>query len=734
MIELALIFGISLLGIAFAGYLARWVLDCPVGDGEVPRVALRIRQAAELFSRRMRGTILAVSAVLGGGIFLGYGLARQTSDATPLPALELGVWLTVSFALGVGSSLGVAHVTSWISTRANVRAASGARKSLDHALQIAIRGGAVSGLVSVSLGLLGLGGLFAAVFAAKGGFSPDAAIALRLAPQIPLVISGYALGAAFAALLAELAGGTFAKSADVGADLAGKEWGLPEDDASNPATIADLAGDCAGESAGRAASILASTVAENLGAMMLAAALFRNNAGVSSALSIMLFPLVTRALGVMAAIFGVMVVRTDDREDPMNAIARGLYVTSLLFAVGTAGASKWLLGVHWLPFFGAAVVGIIAGLLLLFVLQYYTEYRHRPVREIAEAARIGPSLALLRGVSVGFEAALAPIFIVATAVAIAHYLGARTGLSGGGVFGIAVTMTGLLGTSAYVLAAHGFGSIIDSASGIVEMTVARERPDVRGRTVVLDAVGNTAKALTKAHASVAAVLSTSLLVSAWLDEMQRRVNPGRPVDAIPVISWGRPEVYLGAVVGTLLVLWFTARCVSGVSRAARHMLEEARRQRSIGPATTPPDPGACVELGSRAALGQAIVPALVGAVVPIVVGLGLRFGGTKDNPLAVADAVAALIMAATIAGVLGALLLGNAGGAWDNAKKYIVTGAHGGRYLVDESGARIDNPTYIAAVIGDTVGDPLKDAAGPAIHVLVKMLSVITIVFLPFFL
>ncbi len=734
MIELALIFGLCLLGISFAGYLARGVLACPVGEGDMPRVALRIRQAAELFSRRMRGTIFAISAVLGGAIFLAYGLARQTAEAKPLPALELGVWLTISFALGVGSSVVAAHVTSWISTRANVRAASGARKSLDHALQIAIRGGAVSGLFAVSLGLLGLAGLFASVFAFKGGFSPEPAAALQLVPQIPFVISGYPLGAAFAALLAELAGGTFAKSADVGADLAGKEWGLPEDDATNPATIADLAGDCAGESAGKSANILASTVAENLGAMLVAAALFRSNEGITSAMSIMLFPLVTRALGVMAAIFGVMVVRTDDREDPMNAISRGLYVTALLFAVGTAGTSKWLLGRHWLPFFGAAVIGIVTALLLLFVLQYYTEYRHRPVREIAEAARIGPSLALLRGVSLGFEAALVPIFIVAVAVAAAQVLGARTGLVGGGAFGVAVAMTGTLGMAAYVLAAHGFGSIVDSASGIVEMTIARERPDVRGRTVVLDAVGNTAKALTKAHASVAAVLATALLVSAWVDETNRRLGAARPADVGGAISWGRPEVYLGAVVGVLLVTWFTARCIGGVLRTARHMLEEARRQRNIGPANTPPDSSACVELGSRAALGQAIVPALVGAVVPILFGLGLRFVGTKDNPLAVADAVAALIMAATIAGVLSALLLGNAGGAWDNAKKYIVTGAHGGRYLVDETGARIDNPTYIAAVIGDTVGDPLKDAAGPAIHVLVKMLSVITIVFLPFFL
>lgn len=737
MIELALILGISLLGIGFAGYLARWVLGCPTGEGDMPRVASRIRAAAELFFRRLRGTILAVSAVLGGGIFLAYGLARQKADAAqaqaPLPALELGVWLTLSFALGTASALAAAQVAAWISARANVRAASGARRSLDHALQIAIRGGAVAGLFSVSLALVGLGGLFAAVFAVKGGFSAEPGAALALAPTIPFVIAGYALGASFAALLAELGGGAFAKSADMGADLAGKELGLPEDAATNPATIADLAGDCAGESAARAASVFAGAVAENLGAMLIAATVFRKNEGIPSVLSLMLFPLVTRAFGVLAAMFGVMVVRTDDREDPMNALARGLYVTALLFAVGTAGAAKWLLDKHWLAFFGASAIGIVSGVLLLFVVEYYTEHRYRPVREIAEAARVGPSLAILRGTGVGLESSLAPIVIVAAAAASAHVLGARTGLEGGGVLGIAFAAMGLLGASAFTHAMSAFGPIIDSAGGIVEMTIARERPDVRGRTVVLDAVGNTAKTLGSAHAGAAAVLATSLLVSAWIDEARRRLYAGHPIESAAMLHLGRPEVYLGGIIGILLVLWFAARCIGGVSRAARRVLDEARRQLTARPASSPPDPDACVELGSRAALGHAIAPALVAAAVPIVVGLGLRFAGTEDNPLAVADAVAASIMAATIAGVLGALILGNAGGAWDNAKKYIVTGAHGGRYLVDETGARVDNPTFVAAAFGDTVGDPLKDAAGPAIYALVKMLPVVTIVFLPFF-
>jgi K(+)-stimulated pyrophosphate-energized sodium pump len=768
MTELALILAAGVLGIAFAAYLARWVVAQPPADDggppareppgirpvipppstpterEMARIAGLVRGAAESFFRKQSSTIGAVSAVLGGAIFLAYGLLRRAGEGDPVPALELGVWLTISFALGVGGSVAAGQIATWIAVRTGIRAAAGVRTSTDRAVQVALRGGAVSGLFINAASLLGLAGLFAAVLAYKGGFGNEPAKALRLAPKIPFMIAGYALGASFAALLAQLGGGTFAKAADIGADLGGKDLGLGEDDRENPAAVADLAGDVVGDCAGRGAGIFEATVAENLGAMLAGALVFRDSPRLESVLSIMLFPLVTRAFGIIAAMFGVMVVRTDDREDPRSALGRGLWVTAILHAVGFAGAAKWLLGAHWLHFFACGALGIAANLGSLQLTAYFTENRYRPVRELAEASRAGPTLTVLFGLKTGIEGAIAPLAGLGAVLYAAHAIGARTGLAHGGLFGIAVATMGMLGPAAYVLAMDAFGPIVDNAAGIVEMTVARERPDVRGRTVVLDAVGNTVKALTKAWSAGSAALASLLLVAGYLDEVRRRLGAageGRgprlydasPAALGPVFHAGRPEVLLGALIGVLLVLWLASRAIAGVARAARRVMDEVRRQLKDRPPSYVPDHEACIEMVSRAALRHMLAPAVVAAGAPIAVGVALRFARAEDNPLVLADSIAALVMAGTIAGVLGSLLLGNAGGAWDNAKKYIATGAHGGRHLVDESGARVDNPTYGAALVGDTVGDPLKDLAGPAMHVLVKMLPVVTIVFLPFF-
>jgi K(+)-stimulated pyrophosphate-energized sodium pump len=774
MTELALILGFGVLGLAFAAYLARWLLAFPPAeapsraparpllrtaapaplapvDREMAHVARLVSRAAEDFFLKQSSTILAVSAVLGGAIFLAYGLYGRAGDRDA-SALELGLWLTLSFALGAGGSVAAGRVAVWVAARTSVRTAAGVRRSTDLAVQIALRGGAVSGLFIAAAGLLGQAGLFTAVFASKGGLGAEPAAALALAPRIPFMTAGYVLGALFAALLAQIGGGTFAKAADVAADLGGKEVGLAEDDAQNPAVVADLAGDVVGDAAGRGAGVFASTVAENLGAMFVGALLYRDNGRVESVLGVMLFPLVTRAFGIVAAMFGVMVVRTDDREDPRSALGRGLYVTAVLDAVGFAGAAKWLLGAHFLAFLACGALGIAAAVGFLHLTQYYTDHRYRPVRELAEASRAGPTLAVLFGLAAGLEAAAALAGVIGVALLASFRIGASTGLAHGGLYASAVATMGMLGPAAYVLAMDAFGPIVDNAAGIVEMTVARDRPDVRGRTVVLDAVGNMVKALTKGWSAGAAGLGSMLLVAAFLDEVRRRIGAtaAAPPPALPgpAVHLDRPEVLLAAVCGAVLVLWLAVRCILGVARPARRAIDEVRRQLkdrplaaasgSSGAASRPasefiPDHEAVLAVVARAALRNMLAPAVVAVVSPLAVAVALRFARAEDNPLVVADSVAALVMAGTMAGVLGSLLLGNAGGAWDNAKKYIATGAHGGRHLVDESGARGDNPTYGAALVGDSVGDPLKDLAGPAMHLLAKLLPVVMIVFLPFF-
>ena len=751
MTELALLCAIGVLGLAFAVGLARWLLGCAPGDGEMARVANLVRAASEGFFRKQSSTIVAVSAVLAGAIFLAYGLLRDAGVVEPVSALELGIWLTVSFVLGTVGSVASGHIVLWTTVRTSIRAAAGVRRSTDRALQICLRGGAISGVCITSMGLLGTGALFAATFAIKGGFSSNPSDALRLAPRIPFMLAGLALGASFAALLARIGSGVFAKSADLGADLAGLEFGLGEDDRKNPAVIADLAGDVLCGGSARGSALFEATVAETLAAMLIGGIAYRDNPRLPSVLALLLFPLVTRAFGVVAAMFGVMVVRTDDREDPRSALSRGLYVTWLLHAVGFAGASKWLLGSSWLLFFVCGVIGMAAGGGMLLISQYYTEPHFRPVRELAEAARAGPTFAILHGIGASLDSALCSVGVVGMCGIAAFRLGAESGLAHGGLLGISIATMGMLGPAAYVLAMDAFGPIADNAAGIIETSLGPDRLDVRGRTAFLDAVGNTVKTFTSAWSNGAAGLSSLLLVAAYLDESWRRLSLAetggavggvplavraatlgiaRPVHSVPL---NRPEMAFAVIVGIAIVLWLASRAVVGAARGARRMLDEVGRQLRDGPPELVPDHEACLELISGVALRHMIAPAVVAAASPLAVGVVLRFALSGDNPPHVADSVAVMVMAGTIAGVLGSFLLGNAGGTWDNAKKYIATGAHGGRHIVDDSGTRVDNPTYGAAVVGDSVGDPLKDVAGPAIHVLAKMLPVVAIVLLPFF-
>jgi K(+)-stimulated pyrophosphate-energized sodium pump len=636
--------------------------------------------------------------------------------------MQLAFWTTLSFVFGAACSVAAGYMGMWVAIRANIRTAAGAVRSMNDALQASLRGGAVSGFFVVAMSLLGVAGLFAIVEASGVTASID---------RIPLLIVGYGFGASFVALFAQLGGGIYTKAADVGADLVGKvEAGIPEDDPRNPAVIADLVGDNVGDCAGRGADLFESTAAENIGAMILAAALYRANADVFAAqglplVGVLLFPLVARAFGIIASIIGILSVRTNDREDPMKALNRGYYVTTAVAIVGLFIASRWLLGpVYYLNFFFCGLIGIVTALVFVLLTIYYTDYRYRPVRSIAEASQTGPATNIISGIAVGMESTGLPTLVIATAIVGAYFLGSSSGLQHAGLFGTAVATMGMLATAAYILAMDTFGPITDNAGGIVEMS---EQPkEIRDRTDRLDSVGNTTKALTKGYAVGSAALAAFLLFSAYMDEVHLYLPSFEGV-----INLNKPEVFVGAMLGAVLVFLFSSLAIKAVGKAAGAIIQNVRDQFKNNPGimqgTSKPDYGQCVDIATRAALREMVVPGLLVVGMPIAVGVLFRILydalGRPATGASGAEVVGGFLMVGTIVGILMALFLNNGGGAWDNAKKYIETGAFGGK--------RSD--PHKAAVVGDTVGDPFKDTAGPSLHVLVKLLSTITLVLAPLF-
>jgi len=744
-IELVLLVGLSLLGLVCVAYLVRWTLTRPVNEPEASVLMDVVRRVSEATFRRQSSVVAALSGAAGGAIFLAYGFLRNDAPGLGFSPLERGVWVTIAFALGASCALGVGQFSVWITSRANARVTTAARRSLDHALKTAMRSGAAVGLLVVAVAVLGVAVLSGAVFAVKGGFGPEPARALQLVPAVPMLLAGHALGASLVALFVALGSGTFAKSSDIAADIAAREAGISEADSENPATIADLAGDITGQGGARAIGAFQTIVAENLAAMLAGAMLYRGNAELSGVFAIIFFPLLVRAFGLIGAMFGVMVVRTDDREAPASALFRGLYVSTLLQGLGLAGAAKWLLGKYWLAFFGCGVVGIVSGLGLAAVAQYFVEQRNRPLRDLAEAARGGATLSILAGAATALEGAVAPIALIVSASATAFYVGRATHLVDGGLYGLAMALMGLVGTAGYVVAMLPFSAVVDSATGVVEISVAKDRPDVRGRMLVLDAVGCTGRAMVHAHVTAGSVPTLLLLAAAYLGEV-------RLVARAPVhLDIEAPEAFFAAIAGVLLVVWFTSRSIAAVAGAARRLSDEARRklreraQSAPSPSSAPArsarqrlgyglDHEGIVEMAQRASLRDMLTPTIVVAIAPTTVGLALRLSRNEDAEAVAACTVAAFVLAGTIASVLGALLLGNAGVSWDNAKQYIVTGAHGGRFTVDEAGNRSENPVHAAASISDGVGDPLKDATVPALQVVAKLLCITILVFLPFFL
>jgi K(+)-stimulated pyrophosphate-energized sodium pump len=707
------VLGVSLLSLVAAILIAKAVLAKDTGTPAMRAISDAIKEGAEAFLSRQYRTIGWLALALAVVIFVLYAFVRQLNaeeQRLHLTQMALAFSTVISFILGALCSGIAGYVGMWVSIRANIRTASAARTSLNDALRIALRGGAVSGIFVVAMSLLGVGGLFAVL-----------AYGFRIADtQIPYMIVGYGFGASFVALFAQLGGGIYTKAADVGADLVGKvEAGIPEDDPRNPAVIADLVGDNVGDCAGRGADLFESTAGENIGAMILSVGLV--TFGHYPAI-VVLFPLVARAFGLIASIIGVLVVKTNDQEDPMDALNRGYYVAAGLALVGFVAASYLLLGNPryvnaWINFSVCGFIGLLTSLLFVYITQYYTEYRYRPVEDIAQASQTGPATNIITGIAVGFECTALPAITVAVAILASYKLGELSGLPQGanpGLFGIAVATMGMLGTAAYILAMDTFGPITDNAGGIVEMSQQPE--DIRKKTDRLDAVGNTTKALTKGYAIGSAALAAFLLFSAYIDEVRNYGFNLRTVDL------AKPDVFVGALMGAMLVFLFSSLAIRAVGKAAYFVINEVRRQFKENPGilagTAKPDYARTVDIVTAGSLRMMVLPGILAVGMPIVVGVIFRVI-SRDG----AEVVAALLMVGTITGILVATFLNNAGGAWDNAKKFIEMGNYGGK--------RSD--AHKAAVVGDTVGDPFKDTAGPSIHVLIKLLATLTLVLAPLF-
>jgi K(+)-stimulated pyrophosphate-energized sodium pump len=736
---------VAVVALMLALVLARAVIASDPGTAEMQTISNAIREGAEAFLKRQYQTIGAIAVVLAVVVFMGYHLSPRTAP--------YATKTVVSFLVGAVCS-GLAGFTGmYCSIRANIRAASAARTSLDRALKLALRGGAVTGLVVVALSLLGV----ASLFLLFGGLDhPD---------QVPFQLVGFGFGASLVALFAQLGGGIYTKAADVGADLVGKvEAGIPEDDPRNPAVIADLVGDNVGDCAGRGADIFESTAAENVGAMILGAALFP-----VFGLKGILFPLIVLAINLIASIVGVFVVSTNETEDPMRALNRGFYVTSALALIGLAGAVYGMLnGVGVKPgwLLACGVVGLMTAFLFVWITQYYTEARYRPVLSIVEASLTGPATNIISGLAVGMETPAMPVVVISAALLLSYFFGVK-GLEdvtivsnyAKGIYGTAIATMGMLSCAAYILAMDTFGPITDNAGGIIEMS---NQPDsVRDRTDKLDSAGNTTKALTKGYAIGSASLAAFLLFSAYLEEIKTLVEQKLAAASAAGLITSMPHgwsftninlaqipVFVGALLGAMLTYLFSSLAIKAVGRTAQMVVKDVRDQFSENPGimagTSKPNYARCVAIVTSAALKEMVIPGLLAVGLPVIVGLIFKHFSSAYQATAAfdsagvplvptisglpvnltgAESVAGLLMVGTIAGVLLAMLMNNGGGAWDNAKKFIETGQYGGK----------KSDAHKAAVVGDTVGDPFKDTAGPSLHVLIKLLATITLVLAPLF-
>ena len=769
-ISVVLIVGTSML--TFGRIQMRWLLDMDEGDQKMKAISEPIKSGAEGYLQTQYGTIAKMSCVVGALLFLVFFLRTVKEDSLKITNLDYATVTVISFFIGASFSACSGYIGMWMAVRVNSRVASAASKLNYHdSLILSLKGGLVSGILVVSLCVLGLTLLFCFLHIYLG---PEAAVT----GKIPTIIVGYGFGASLVALFAQLGGGIYTKAADVGADMVGKiEAGIPEDDPRNPAVIADLVGDNVGDCAGRGADLFESITGEILGAMILGSQL-ASDTGISHSITFMFFPVMVHAFDVVISTAAVALVKprgthkfaalsdpetgvkdpTSGMEDPLVSLERG-YNFSLLFSFVEMGLlCRWLLYTEqapgaWFRFYLCAVAGIITAWLFVQFTKYYTDYNYAPVKSIAAASVTGHGTNVIAGLAVGLESTCLPTITVGAAMIFSYTMGQNCGLKDiktgeptGGLFGTAVATMGMLSTAVYILAMDTFGPITDNAGGIVEMSNQSEA--ARVITDRLDAVGNVTKATTKGYSIGAAALASFLLLRAFLDIVEE--HTGKVQDTINLAV---PEVFVAGMMGAGLIFLFSGMAMTAVGKAAGEVVKEVRHQFHTRPGimdgTELPDYERCVSIVTASSLSEMIKPGLLAVSGPIVVGVTFRFVGQATNrPYLGVECVSSMLLFATATGVLMALFLNNAGGAWDNAKKYVEAGYQGGKgSLAHQSAVTGDTVCTFICLLGSLfvvvfftnklikqVGDPCKDTAGPSIHVLIKLLSTITLVACPLFL